>query len=134
VFLPVKLLLPLADNEFIIATNIDGYYDLAWNAIANQVIGSAYIQDLAVSNAKISSLSAEKINAGYINADRIEAASIAATKLNVSTLSSITANIGTVTAGIAKSSDNKFTIDFNNKWLKVWDASNVLRVHLGYIA
>ena len=124
----------LADNEFIIATNIDGYYDLAWNAIANQVIGSAYIQDLAVSNAKISSLSAEKINAGYINADRIEAASIAATKLNVSTLSSITANIGTVTAGIAKSSDNKFTIDFNNKWLKVWDASNVLRVHLGYIA
>lgn len=46
----------LDDGDFIIATNISGYHDLAWNAIANQVIGSAYIQDLAVITAKINNL------------------------------------------------------------------------------
>lgn len=43
----------MGDTDFIIAVNISGYHDLAWNAIANQVIGSAWIQDAAITNAKI---------------------------------------------------------------------------------
>lgn len=69
----------LNDGDFIIATNIEGAHDLAWNAIANQVIGSAYIGLLAVKDANIES----------INADKIVATS----------LSAISANLGTVTAG-----------------------------------
>ena len=79
-----------------------------------------------------------KIHGGNIYTGSIVAASIAAgtitaNKLAVTSLSSITANLGTITAGIAKSSDNRFQIDFNNRWLRVYDASSVLRVQLGYI-
>lgn len=66
----------LGDHGFIIAVNVGGSYDLAWNAIANQVIGSAYIMDAAINNAKIAdasidnakivSLSALKITAGQL--------------------------------------------------------------------
>ena len=48
----------------IIAVNINGSYDLAWNAVANQVIGSAYIMNGAINDAHIGNLSAGKINAG----------------------------------------------------------------------
>ena len=53
-----------------------------------------------------------------------------------SNLSVISADMGTITAGLAKSSDDKIQLDLNNKWLKVWDASAtpVLRVHLGFIS
>lgn len=56
----------LGDDGFIIAVNNDGVYDLAWNAIANQVIGSAYIMDAAITNAKIDTLEANKITAGIL--------------------------------------------------------------------
>ena len=228
----------LTDGQFIIATNISGIHDLAWNAIANQVIGSAYIQtlavqtvhiqDLAVNNAKINDLDAGKINAGYLSANRIEAGTITLTKItglgglatgddldnvpngtsygrvaltsitagkiivaglnsgvtarmfldsttknnieawrhandvtlidggdiyassitanqiaanaitaakiNVTNLAAINVDLGTCTAGIVRSSDSKIALDLNNKYLKVYDASSVLRVHLGYIA
>ncbi len=109
----------LTDGQFIIATNISGAHDLAWNAIANQVIGSAYIQtaaiqtahieNLAVSNAKILNLAASKIDTGYLSADRIDADTITAThisanavtasKIDVDSLSAINADLGTMTAG-----------------------------------
>jgi len=57
----------LSDGDFIIATNISGAHDLAWNAIANQVIGSAYIQKLAVLDQHVVSLAASKISAGTIS-------------------------------------------------------------------
>jgi len=56
----------LADGQFVIATNVSGNHDLAWNAIANEVIGSAYIQALAVSDAKILSCAVGKLLAGEI--------------------------------------------------------------------
>jgi len=56
----------LDDGDFIVAVNIAGSHDLAWNAIANQVIGTAYIQDAAIVNAKIHDLSADKIDAGIL--------------------------------------------------------------------
>lgn len=73
------------------------------------------------------------IYTGTIVANAIAANTITANKLNITSLSSITANIGTVTAGIAKSSDNRLRIDFNNKWIRVYDTANNLRVQLGYI-
>uniref|UniRef100_A0A6M3IVS2 Putative tail protein n=1 Tax=viral metagenome TaxID=1070528 RepID=A0A6M3IVS2_9ZZZZ len=118
----------LGDGEFIIAVNINGAHDLAWNAIANQVIGSAYIQDLAVvtakindlavtsakindlavitakiddlavTNAKINDLNASKINAGYLHTDRLEAGSITATLIAANTLTASLIAAHTITA------------------------------------
>ncbi len=56
---------------------------------------------------------------GTIAARHILADSITADKLDVSTLSAIAANVGTVTAGVLKSSDDKFIIDLNNKTLTI---------------
>lgn len=47
----------LGDHGFIIAVNVGGSYDLAWNAMANAVIGSAYIMDAAIGTAKIADAS-----------------------------------------------------------------------------
>src|SRR3989304_7181250 len=58
----------LTDSQFIIATNVGGAHDLAWNAIANEVIGSAYIQLLAVQDAHIVNLSVGKLTSGSIDA------------------------------------------------------------------
>lgn len=58
----------LTDAQFIIATNVGGAHDLAWNAIANEVIGSAYIQSLAVQDAHIANLSVGKLTSGSIDA------------------------------------------------------------------
>jgi hypothetical protein len=79
-------------EDWIIATAINGNHQKAIDAIANQVIGSAWIQDLAVTNAKIqdlavtnakiTSLDAAKITTGYLSANRIEAGSIVIGKLS----------------------------------------------------
>jgi len=68
----------LTDGQFMIATNAKdangnptGLHDLAWNAIANAVIGSAYIQNAAITNAKISDLNADKIRSGSITSQTI---------------------------------------------------------------
>ncbi len=61
-------------NGFIIAVNISGTVNLAWRSVANQVIGSAWIMNLAVLNAHINDLSADKINAGTILARPIKSA------------------------------------------------------------
>ena len=47
----------LGEHGFIIAVNVGGSYDLAWNAMANAVIGSAYIMDAAINTAKIADAS-----------------------------------------------------------------------------
>lgn len=50
-------------EDFVIGVNIGGIGQQAWNAIANQVIGSAYIENLGVLDAHIQSLSGTKIQA-----------------------------------------------------------------------
>lgn len=67
----------LADGQFMIATNSDGanptgLHDLAWNALANAVIGTAFIQNAAVTNAKIQNLTADKILTGSITSATIQ--------------------------------------------------------------
>ncbi len=61
----------LTDGQFMIATNVNGAHDLAWNAMANALIGTAYIQNLAVTNAKIYDLAVDKLTAGTITAQEI---------------------------------------------------------------
>jgi len=62
----------LADGQFMIATNVgsdgnpNGLHDLAWNALANAVIGTAFIQNAAITDAKIQSLAVDKIIAGNV--------------------------------------------------------------------
>lgn len=60
--------------DFIIATNAEaaGLHDLAWRTIANALIGSAWIRDLAVTSAKIFDLTADKITGGTILGHTIE--------------------------------------------------------------
>ncbi|MCU0589856.1 MAG: host specificity factor TipJ family phage tail protein [Desulfobacterales bacterium] len=50
-------------EDFIIAVNVAGVGQAAWNALANQVIGSAYIENLGVLDAHIQSISGTKIQA-----------------------------------------------------------------------
>jgi hypothetical protein len=50
-------------EDFIIAVNISGSGQQAWNAIANQVIGSAYIMTAAIGDLQVSDLSGTKIRA-----------------------------------------------------------------------
>jgi predicted phage tail protein len=61
----------LGDDGFVIATNVGGVHDLAWNALANALIGTAYIQNLAVTDAKITSLTVDKITSGSITSKTI---------------------------------------------------------------
>lgn len=61
------------------------------------------------------------ILANSITAGMIQAGAIGAAAINVSTLSAIAADMGTVTAGVAKSSDNKFEISFTGGFLRVAD-------------
>lgn len=96
----------LNDNEFVIATNINGIHDLAWNAIANQVIGSAYIQ-----NAAIGALQVDKINANQVDATY---------------LSSIVANLGIITAGLLRSANSQILFDLDEKYLQVFDNEIVI--------
>lgn len=58
----------LTDSMFMIATNVNGAYDLAWNAIANAVIGSAFIKNAAIDSAKIREVIADRISTGTIDA------------------------------------------------------------------
>ncbi|MCK5541718.1 MAG: hypothetical protein KAI40_03425 [Desulfobacterales bacterium] len=57
-----------------------------------------------------------KIDGGDIYTDTVTASSI----------SSISANLGTITAGLAKSSDDKFQVDFSNKWLRVYGDTEIV--------
>lgn len=69
----------LTDGQFMIATNADsdangtndGLHDLAWNAIANAVIGSAYIQNAAITNAKVNDMKVDKLTGGQISGKEI---------------------------------------------------------------
>ena len=81
---------------YVIAVNTNGVYDLAWNAIANQIIGSAYIEDasivtanigdLQVNNAKVyGDLDAVKIISGSLESQnwKLNTPAIAGSKFNL---------------------------------------------------
>ena len=55
-----------SEKGFIIAVNIDGVCSPAWNSIANEVIGSAYIMRASINDLHVNELSAHKIKADTI--------------------------------------------------------------------
>jgi len=69
----------LTDADFVIAVNISGAHDLAWNAIANQMIGSAYIQNGAIQNAKIDDLAVDTAKIVNLSVQTIKIAANAVT-------------------------------------------------------
>lgn len=62
---------------------------------------------------------ARHIVAGSITAAEIAADAVTVEKINVTTLDGISANLGDITAGVMRSTDNKFRIDLNNKTLTI---------------
>ncbi len=63
----------LTDGQFIVATNSkdtsnnpSGLHDLVWNAMANAVIGSAFIANGAITNLKVNDMSVDKLTAGSL--------------------------------------------------------------------
>lgn len=79
----------LDDEAFIIATNIAGAHDLAWNAIANQVVGSAFIQDLAVGSAHIEDLAVTNAKINDLDGVKITARTILGGSISLETKISI---------------------------------------------
>lgn len=125
----------LEDGDFIISTNVDGVHDLAWNAIANQVIGAAYIQDaaiqtakiedLAVTDAKITSVTASKIVAAQLSAISADMGALTAGNITLDSLGFIRSDgkntYNSATAGFwlgYSGSDYKFNIGDNNQYFK----------------
>lgn len=53
-------------HDFIIARNTEGLAVSMWHSFANATIGTAHIQNSAITNAKIHNLKADKIRAGII--------------------------------------------------------------------
>lgn len=101
------------DNHFVIATNVNGNHDLAWNAIANQVIGSAYIQDASIDSAKIRELTADRIRAGTISGQDI---TITPSGDFIGSIK--TQDFGALESGFALSGDGTFHFKGGNASLK----------------
>jgi hypothetical protein len=82
--------------------------------IGNAAVGNAQIANAAITNAKIAdaSISTAKIQDASISLAKIDIA-------NITNLSAISANMGTITAGKMQSTDGKFVIDMDNKYIKI---------------
>jgi len=87
----------LNDNnrKFMIATNVNGIHDLAWNAMANAIIGSAWIQAASITTAQIKELSADKITAGIIDSDIITLGESGASQGIIKSSGATSATVGT---------------------------------------
>lgn len=123
----------LDDGDFIIATNIDGYHDLAWNAIANQVIGSAYIQDLAVITAKINDASITNAKIASAQIDNAHLVTATITSAKISDLSADKLTAGTINTGdiniestLNIGSSGQVLIDGNNEIIKIFGETVVI--------
>ena len=62
----------LSDGNFMIATNVSGVHSIAYNKIALQQIGAAWIQLASITDAQIASLNAGKITAGSIRSINVQ--------------------------------------------------------------
>lgn len=102
------------DDSFQIFTNEDGGYDVAWNAIANQVIGTAAIESGSIVNAHIDNLSVTKLTAGIISGQDIEITS----SVEGGNGSIKTVDFETAPSGFALSGDGTFHFKGGNASLK----------------
>ena len=65
------------------------------------------------------SITAVKIQTDAITASKIKADAVTADKINVNNLSAIQANLGTITAGKMQSTDGKFVVDLDARYIKI---------------
>lgn len=110
------MIVPATSGTGITGHEPEYYYPLLWKRIGILTTGAVDGEDVV-----------------GIDGNLVVDGTILARHMEVDSLSAVTANLGTVTAGVAKSADGKFKIDFNERWLKVWDEAGTLRVHLGFI-
>ena len=134
-----------ATNHPFIVGNVDGQQTVGINgqlvvdgsifadAIGADEIKGHHIQgnEIIGNHIKSNEIEGFHIKSETIESDNISANAITSDKINVGSLSAITADLGTITAGKAKSDDDKFIIDFNEREFKVYDANNNLRVKIG---
>jgi hypothetical protein len=118
----------LSNSQFIIATNVSGYHDLAWNAIANEVIGSAYLQKASIGDAHIDVLTVDVLSSGTINSQVI---TLAVTEgLGDTAIKAGKDDFGDTTNGFILGLDDsdsnkaKFEIGDANNWMK-WNGSSL---------
>lgn len=101
------------------------------NGVVKTVIKSLMIGDATITNAMIANLAADKILAGSIAvALTLSAAHITGGDLNINNLFTVDSG-GTV---IIKSAASGARLEIRNDVIRVYDASNVLRVKLGNLA
>lgn len=62
----------IKDNHIIVVRNLNGVATPMWHTFANAVIGTAHIQDAAITNAKIHNLTADKIRSAEIRGQDIQ--------------------------------------------------------------
>jgi hypothetical protein len=106
---------PSLPGRIVLQAQQTAIVDTAGNILA------LFTSDGKLATARIPSIATNMITAGAITTALLAADSVTAAKLNVTTLSAITANLGTVTAGLARSADNKLQVDFNNTRILVLD-------------
>jgi hypothetical protein len=99
--------------------------------IADNAIGSLELSDNAITSTKIqagaitgreiaaNSISGSKLNPGSITSRELSTVSINATAISANALSDISQNAGTISSGVIRSTDGKFIIDLNSKFLRI---------------
>jgi hypothetical protein len=128
------------ETVFVIATNVGGVHSLAWNAIANEVIGTAYILDAAITNAKIANLAvdtAQIANLAVTNGkianlavDEAKIANLAVTNAKINDLSADKITAGTVTGSTIQTgaSGQRVVIATTGNKMVFYNASNVAKI------
>lgn len=97
--------------------------------IANGVIETANIADLAVTDAKIGNISADKINVGTLNGGNVNIINLNASNITSGTISGTNLSINLATGvvnfqkGVIQKTDGKFKIDITNGSVESYQSS-----------
>jgi predicted phage tail protein len=111
-------------NRVVLGGDGSGNYGIwIWDNSGNLVFGSGGAQNVPINNITGWPLNSSNISTYIANAAIQDAQinSLSASKISASSLSAINANLGTVTAGVAKSSDDRFHIDLSGGYLVISD-------------
>ena len=99
--------------------------------IADNAIGSLELSDNAITSTKIqsgvitgreiaaNSIPGSKLYPGSITSRELSTVSINASAISANALSDISQNAGTISSGVIRSTDGKFIIDLNSKFLRI---------------
>jgi predicted phage tail protein len=111
-------------NRVVLGGDGSGNYGIwIWDTSGNLVFGSGGAQNVPINNITGWPLNSSNISTYIANAAIQDAQinSLSASKISASNLSAINANLGTVTAGVARSSDDRFHIDLSGSYLLISD-------------